>query len=155
MFASGKLMPTNARLRFHELRQLVETLEWAVAGMMCQNMSSLNAASLIGPGKLEELVALVKAQPEVDCVVFDHELTTSQVRNIRDATGVMFTIGRRHSRIFHRHARTKEAQLQVELARLKYLAPSERVTGAKERPGVPLRRKLRLCRPAPFQKTLR
>jgi len=99
-------------------------------------MSSLTAASLIGPGKLEELSELVKAPPEVDSVVFDHELTTTQVRNIREATGVdVYDRPAIILEIFHRHARTKEAQLQVELARLKYLAPRERVVGAKERRG--------------------
>ena len=99
-------------------------------------MATLTAASLIGPGKLEELSALVKLSSEVDSVVFDHELTTTQVRNIREATGV--DIYDRPSiilEIFHQHARTREAQLQVELARLKYLAPRERVVGAKEQRG--------------------
>src|SRR5246127_4321566 len=119
-----------------ELRQLIETLGWEIAGTLAQKMSSLNAASLIGPGKLEELSALVKASPEVDSVVFDHELTTTQVRNIREATGVdVYDRPAIILEIFHRHARTKEAQLQVEVARLKYLAPRERVVGAKERKG--------------------
>ena len=119
-----------------ELRQLIETLGWKIAGALTQKMSSLTAASLIGPGKLEELSALVKASREVDSVVFDHELTTTQVRNIREATGVdVYDRPAIILEIFHRHARTKEAQLQVELARLKYLAPRERVVGAKERRG--------------------
>ena len=119
-----------------ELRQLIETLGWKIAGTLTQKMSSLTAASLIGPGKLEELSALVKASSEVDSVVFDHELTTTQVRNIREATGVdVYDRPAIILEIFHRHARTKEAQLQVELARLKYLAPRERVVGAKERRG--------------------
>src|SRR5438876_4096328 len=119
-----------------ELRQLIETLGWKIAGTLTQKMSSLNAASLIGPGKLEELSELVKAPPEVDSVVFDHELTTTQVRNIREATSVdVYDRPAIILEIFRRHARTKEAQLQVELARLKYLAPRERVVGAKERRG--------------------
>jgi GTPase len=78
----------------------------------------------------------VKAPSEVDSVVFDHELTTTQVRNIREATGVdVYDRPAIILEIFHRHARTKEAQLQVELARLKYLAPRERIAGAKERRG--------------------
>src|SRR5438094_10626976 len=55
-----------------ELRQLIETLGWKIAGALTQKMSSLNAASLIGPGKLEELSELMKAHSEVDSVVFDH-----------------------------------------------------------------------------------
>src|SRR6266403_101387 len=119
-----------------ELRQLMETLGWKIAGSLTQKMSSVTAASLIGPGKLEELSELVKAPPEIDSVVFDHELTTTQVRNIREATGVdVYDRPAIILEIFHRHARTKEAQLQVELARLKYLAPRERVVGATERRG--------------------
>jgi GTP-binding protein HflX len=119
-----------------ELRQLIETLGWNIAGALTQKMSSLTAASLIGPGKLEELSELVKAHPEVDSVAFDHELTTTQVRNIREATGVdVYDRPAIILEIFHRHARTKEAQLQVELARLRYLAPREHVVGAKERRG--------------------
>src|SRR5437870_8406576 len=119
-----------------ELRQLSETLGWEIAGALTQKMSSLTAASLIGPGKLEELSELVKAPPEVDSVVFDHELTTTQVRNIREATGVdVYDRPAIILEIFHRHAQIKEAQLQVDLARLQYLAPRERVVGAKERRG--------------------
>src|SRR5678815_5043199 len=119
-----------------ELRQLIETLGWRIAVALTQKMSSVTAASLIGPGKLEELSALVKVSSEVDSVVVDHELTTTQVRNIREATGVdVYDRPAIILEIFHRHARTREAQLQVELARLKYLAPRERVVGAKERRG--------------------
>src|SRR5207344_3212702 len=119
-----------------EIRQLIETLGWKITGALTQKTSTLTAASLIGPGKLEELSALVKLSSEADSVVFDHELTTTQVRNIREATGVnVYDRPAIILEIFHRHARTKEAQLQVELARLKYLAPRERVVGAKERRG--------------------
>src|SRR5437899_1306160 len=119
-----------------ELRQLIETLGWKIAGTLTQKMSSLTAASLIGPGKIEELSELVIEHPEVVSYVSDHEITTTKVRNIREATGVdVYDRPAIILEIFHRHARTKEAQLQVELARLKYLAPRERVVGAKERRG--------------------
>ena len=119
-----------------ELRQLVETLGWDIVGTLTQKLQSPTAASLIGPGKLNELSELVKAPSVAESVVFDHELTPTQVRNIREATGVeVYDRPAIILEIFHRHARTKEAQLQVELARLKYLAPRERVSGAKERRG--------------------
>ena len=119
-----------------ELRQLIETLGWDIVGTLTQKLQSPTAASLIGPGKLEELSELVKAPRKAESVVFDHELTPTQVRNIREATGVeVYDRPAVILEIFHRHARTKEAQLQVELARLKYLAPRERVSGAKERKG--------------------
>jgi len=119
-----------------ELRQLVETLGWDIVGTLTQKLQPPTAASLIGPGKLNELSELVKAPSMAESVVFDHELTPTQVRNIREATGVeVYDRPAIILEIFHRHARTKEAQLQVELARLKYLAPRERVSGAKERRG--------------------
>src|SRR6266404_573373 len=119
-----------------ELRQLVETLAWDIVGTLTQKLQSPTAASLIGPGKLNELSELVKAPSMAESVVFDHELTPTQVRNIREATGVeVYDRPAIILEIFHRHTQTKEAQLQVELARLKYLAPRERVVGAKERRG--------------------
>ena len=119
-----------------ELRQLVETLGWDIVGTLTQRLQSPTAASLIGPGKLNELSELVKPPSMAESLVFDHELTPTQVRNIREATGVeVYDRPAIILEIFHRHARTKEAQLQVELARLKYLAPRERVSGAKERRG--------------------
>ncbi len=119
-----------------ELRQLVETLAWDIVGTLTQKLQSPTAASLIGPGKLNELSELVKAPSMAESVVFDHELTPTQVRNIREATGVeVYDRPAIILEIFHRHARTKEAQLQVELARLKYLAPRERVSGDRERRG--------------------
>src|SRR5437899_11429314 len=66
-----------------ELRQLIETLGWKIAGTLTQKMSSLTAASLIGPGKLEELSELVNGPPEVASDVFDHELRSTQFRNMR------------------------------------------------------------------------
>jgi GTPase len=119
-----------------ELRQLIETLGWDIVGTLTQKLQSPTAASLIGPGKLQELSELVKAPRNAESVVFDRELTPTQVRSIREATGVeVYDRPAVILEIFHRHARTKEAQLQVELARLKYLAPRERVSGAKERKG--------------------
>jgi GTP-binding protein HflX len=124
------------RASLQELRQLVETLGWDIVGTLTQKLQSPTAVSLIGPGKLNELSELVKAPSMAESVVFDHELTPTQVRNIREATGVeVYDRPAIILEIFHRHARTKEAQLQVELARLKYLAPRERVSGAKERRG--------------------
>src|SRR6202163_4656521 len=119
-----------------ELRQLIETLGWEIVGRLTQKVQSPTAVSLIGPGKLNELSALVKAPSMAESVVFDHALTPPQVRNIREATGVeVYERPAIILEIFHRHARTKEAQLQVELARLKYLAPPQRLSGAKERRG--------------------
>ena len=70
-------------------------------------------------------------------VVFDHELTPNQLRNLESATGaeVLDRTGV-ILEIFHRHAKTREARLQVEIARLKYMAPRLRQTrGGADRQG--------------------
>src|SRR5580698_4812403 len=60
----------DASLR--ELRQLIETLGWDIVGTLTQKLQSPTAASLIGPGKLNELSELVKAPRMAESVVFDH-----------------------------------------------------------------------------------
>src|SRR5258707_9507695 len=70
-----------------ELRQLVETLRWDIVGTLTQKLESPMAASLIGTGKLNELSELAKAPSMAESVEFDHELTTTQVSNIREETG--------------------------------------------------------------------
>ena len=71
-----------------------------------------------------------KPPPRANVVLVDHDLTPTQQRNLERATGV--DVLDRTSvilEIFHRHARTREARLQVEIARLKYLAPRLREGG--------------------------
>ncbi len=69
-------------------------------------------------------------------VIFDQELTPNQLLHLQQATGAEI-LDRTGVivEIFHRHAKTHEARLQVEIARLKYLAPRVRVTGPGEREG--------------------
>lgn len=71
-----------------------------------------------------------------DKVVFDQELTPRQILHLQQATGaeILDRIGV-IVEIFHRHAKTPEAKLQVEIARLKYLAPRIRETGPSDRQG--------------------
>jgi GTP-binding protein HflX len=80
-------------------------------------------ATLIGSGKLEELAGLCAAD-RAEVVIFDHELSPSQQRNIENAVGTR-VVDRTQLilDIFARHARTREGQLQVELAQLEYLLP--------------------------------
>lgn len=68
--------------------------------------------------------------PKPDVIVVDHDLTPSQLRNLEKCTGV--TVLDRAGviiEIFHRHARSREARLEVEIARLNYVAPRLRETG--------------------------
>ena len=78
--------------------------------------------------------AFVAPKEPATLVVVDHELSPSQLRNLERATGaeVMDRTGV-IVEIFHRHARSREARLQVEIARLNYLAPRLRETGGGDR----------------------
>ncbi len=124
-----------------ELRRLCETLGFEVIGTLTQNRTGPSPSTVIGEGKLKELTEWTtagngKAEGVADKVVFDQELTPNQLRNLEKATGaeVLDRTGV-IVEIFHRHAKTREARLQVEIARLNYLAPRLRVTGAGERQG--------------------
>lgn len=83
----------------------------------------VDAATLIGHGKVEELKELAEAH-QADVVIVDHELTPTQQRNLERAIGVR-VIDRTQLilDIFARRARTAEGRLQVELAQLKYMLP--------------------------------
>jgi GTP-binding protein HflX len=98
-----------------------------VAAELLQRRPRPDPATLVGSGKVEE-IAGVAASTEADLVLFDHDLTPTQLRNLEaalpcrvlDRTQLILDI-------FARHARTREGQLQVELAQLEYLLP--RLTG--------------------------
>jgi len=106
-----------------ELRELTRSGGAAIAGTMMQRRPRPDSATLIGSGKVEELKGAVAAA-DAKLVIFDHELTPSQQRNLERALEVR-VIDRTQLilDIFARHARTREGQLQVELAQLQYLLP--------------------------------
>jgi GTP-binding protein HflX len=92
-----------------------------------QVRQSAEAATLIGSGKVAELAGMVKGL-EADLVIFDNELTPTQHRNLEKALGAK-VVDRTQLilDIFASRARTREGQLQVELAQLNYALP--RLTG--------------------------
>ena len=106
-----------------ELRTLAESAGAQVVGEILQRRDRPDPATLVGAGKLEE-IAGAAASVNADVLLFDHDLTPSQQRNIEkvidrrviDRTQLILDI-------FARHARTREGQLQVELAQLQYLMP--------------------------------
>lgn len=106
-----------------ELHQLTLSAGAEAAGTMLQSRDRLDAATLLGSGKLEELHEQATAL-NADLLIFDHELAPTQQRNIEAATKCR-AIDRTQLilDIFARHARTREGQLQVELAQLSYLLP--------------------------------
>jgi len=110
-----------------EFRELVSSAGGQVVAEVVQRRSRPDSATLIGAGKVEE-IAGVAASTEADLVLFDHDLTPTQLRNLEtalpcrvlDRTQLILDI-------FARHARTSEGKVQVELAQLEYMLP--RLTG--------------------------
>ena len=106
-----------------ELRELLRTLNIETGYQYIQNRQNLDPATVLGSGKLKEIAQ--KAEDEgSSLLVFDFELTASQIRNIRRITG-MSVVDRVHVilEIFAEHARTRDAKIQIEIARLQYILP--------------------------------
>lgn len=110
-----------------ELEELSATAGVMVVGKILQKKQSIDPATFIGGGKLEELNSMCAAM-EADVVIFDDELTGAQIRNIENKVGIK-VIDRTVLilDIFAKRARSREGKLQVELAQLKYRLP--RLTG--------------------------
>ena len=106
-----------------EFRELVASAGGEVVAEIMQRRARPDPATLVGSGKVEEILG-VAASAEADLVLFDHDLTPTQLRNLEaalpcrvlDRTQLILDI-------FARHARTREGQLQVELAQLQYMLP--------------------------------
>jgi GTP-binding protein HflX len=107
-----------------ELRQLAKTLGFEVAGTFTQKRAKFDQTAYFGTGKREELRSLAE---DADVILVDHEVSPSQARNLEKETGcevmdrTMVIL-----EIFHRHARSRAARAQVEIARLGYMAPRMR-----------------------------
>ncbi len=113
----------SAQESLDELRALAASAGAEVAGEFLQHRDRPDPATLIGKGKLEE-IAGAAASVSADLILFDHDLTASQQRNIEKAVNTR-VIDRTQLilDIFAKHARTREGQMQVELAQLEYLLP--------------------------------
>jgi GTP-binding protein HflX len=122
LLTAGNLSGTSTELSVDaslvEFRELVESAGGQVVAQVLQRRSKPDAATLIGAGKVEEIAGIAAAN-QADLVVFDHDLTPTQLRNLEsqlpclvlDRTQLILDI-------FARHARTREGQLQVDLAQL-------------------------------------
>ena len=106
-----------------ELKNLAEACSVEVADVLTQKLERVNSAHYIGSGKVEEVAHLV-AKNDANLVIFNDELSPSQIRNLEhelqckviDRTILILDI-------FASRAKTREAQLQVEVAQLKYMMP--------------------------------
>jgi GTPase len=114
-----------------ELRELARSAGAEIAGEFLQSRERPDPATLVGRGKLEEISGVL-ASSGANLLIFDHDLSPSQQRNIEDAVKAR-VIDRTQLilDIFARHARTREGQLQVELAQLEYLLPRLAGRGAE------------------------
>jgi GTPase len=124
LLAGGKLKnDDNFQASMEELRELTFACDMEVVGEVTQNLDRIHADIYFGKGKAEELKELFEEQ-EAELVVFNDELSPSQTRNLERFLGCR-VVDRAVliMDIFARRAKTREAQLQVEAARLKYLLP--------------------------------
>ena len=107
-----------------ELKQLAETAGATVVGQITQNLRKINTQYFIGKGKALQIIEQAKTL-NVELIIFDDELNPGQVKNflklaknikIIDRNGLILDI-------FQKHAQTREAKTQVELAQLEYILP--------------------------------
>lgn len=113
----------NLKEYFDELAFLVETLDAIAVKTFSQRLQMIDSRTYVGTGKLEEIREYIK-EKEIEWVVFDDELSPSQLRNIErvlacnvlDRTQVILNI-------FAKRARTSHAKTQVALAEYKYMLP--------------------------------
>lgn len=106
-----------------ELRNLTYACNMDVLDVVVQNLENVNNATYIGTGKVKEIKEQAK-DLKSDLIIFNNELSPSQLRNLQkdlslpilDRTGLIL-------QIFSKRAQTKEAKLQVEVAKLQYMLP--------------------------------
>ncbi len=115
----------SCNISLNELEKLSETADCECVARLTQCRETPDVKTVLGKGKIDELSELCKSlEPEL--IIFDCELTPSQIRNIESAVDFdIFVIDRSMLilDIFANHARTSEGRLQVELAQLKYVSP--------------------------------
>jgi GTP-binding protein HflX len=125
-----------------ELRELAKTLGFEITSTFMQKRSSFDSTAYLGEGKRQEIRRFVDNEPEsialekitqaaanpdagkIDAIFVDHEISPSQARNLEKQVGCE-VIDRTMVilEIFHRHASSRAARAQVEIARLGYMAP--------------------------------
>ena len=125
----GVLVGVNLRNAEHfdysmeELKNLAEALNVEVVGSVTQNLERVTPSHYVGTGKIEEIKLFVD-ETDANLVIFNDELSPSQIRNLeRDLEIKVIDRTMLILDIFGRRAKTNEAQLQVELAKLQYMLP--------------------------------
>ena len=121
---TGGLSPEVVEEHLDELELLTETAGAETVGRFTQRVNRISPKYFIGKGKAEQIVNQAKML-DVNLIVFDDELSPTQVRNFMRLSESIKVIDRTALilDIFTQHARTREAKTQVELARLEYMLP--------------------------------
>ncbi len=121
--ASCPFAPGTSDELLAEFRELVRSAGAQIVAEVIQRRQRLDAATLVGTGKLEEIRGIVLLH-EANLVLVDHELSPTQLRNLEDRLECR-VLDRTQLilDIFASHARTREGQLQVECAQLEYMLP--------------------------------
>ncbi len=106
-----------------ELRNLVLACDLEIVHRVVQNVDKINSRYYLGSGKVQELSTIVDEE-EIDIVIFNHELSPTQLRNLSEMMDVeLWDRTTLILEIFKRRAQTKEAKLQVDIAKMKYMLP--------------------------------
>ncbi len=118
-----EMLTGEAEELLNELQELVENLQIAIAGRNLVNLRAPTPATLVGSGKADEIVAAAKAL-DCDVIVFDETLSPAQQRNWEKLSGIA-VIDRQEVilDVFADRAQTREAVIQVALARMEYSLP--------------------------------
>lgn len=113
----------DAEVSINELEELAKSAGAQVVAKVIQQRAEYDRATIVGRGKLNEIKELAEAE-NVDILIFDHELTAANIRNLEEATGLgvidrtMLILD-----IFAARAQSRAGRLQVELAQYKYRLP--------------------------------
>ncbi|HYG39172.1 MAG TPA: GTPase HflX [Cytophagales bacterium] len=120
---NSKQSPVKAQEYLDELQFLAETLGIQTEKQFTQRLEKPDVRSFIGKGKLEEIQNYAEAA-EIDTIIFDDDLSPSQLRNIeRELKKKIYDRSLLILDIFLQRAKTAQAKTQVELARFQYLLP--------------------------------
>lgn len=113
----------DAEVSINELEELAKSAGAEVVAKVIQQRAEYDRTTIVGRGKLNEIKELAEAE-NVDILIFDHELTAANIRNLEEATGLgvidrtMLILD-----IFAARAQSRAGRLQVELAQYKYRLP--------------------------------
>ena len=120
---NGEFTENQVNSKIEEIKELVRASDSEFIASVVQNVKEINSKYYIGSGKAEEIREMAENM-EIDTIIFDNELTGSQIKNLEDIIGkkILDRTGLILD-IFATRAKTKEAKLQVKLAQLEYRLP--------------------------------